>query len=302
MPAPRLLLVLVVMALVLAARGDAETLVIRPDEAGQHVGEIVTVEGDVTDARIETDGFVLDLAPGDPKTFRIVLVLALISNLPRHPERLYIGRRIRVTAPVKAFRGRAEMIVQGPDQIEVVDVAAPPGSAPTTTTLPPPAPRAVPLEEPSRATPPAAQVAPGSTPPATVVVPRIVPPPAAPTATAPPSPATVAPAPPVAAAPAPPPPAPAAAPVAPTAPATIPPSPPTTEAEQPLLMERIAAARCESARAHWREAAAALRARTDALRACLDEMGYQCRERAAALAPALTELEWAEQQVADRCD
>jgi len=279
------------------------TITIAPSEATGHLGEIVTVEGDVGDARVDAEGLVLELEPDQPKGFRVVLVLALISNLPRHPELLYKNRRIRVTAPVKGFQGRAEMIVQGADQIEVVDVAgAPVASAPPTTV---PAPRGI--EERARAVP-------AAPPPTTPVAPPAPPAPAA--APAPPAPEVPAPvaAAPVAPAPAPPatiptahaPAAPAApaptasAPVAPP-PATTPPTSPPEE-ERPLLSERIAAARCDSARARWREAADAVRARTDALRHCLDETSYQCRERAAAVAPALTDLEWAEQQVADRCD
>jgi hypothetical protein len=76
----------------------------------------------------------------------------------------------------------------------------------------------------------------------------------------------------------------------------------TTTTEAPLLTERIAAARCDAARARWREAAARVARESDALKSCLDAVSYRCRERAAAVVPALTELEWAEQQVADRCD
>jgi hypothetical protein len=78
---------------------------------------------------------------------------------------------------------------------------------------------------------------------------------------------------------------------------------PTTEVPaRPLLTEALAARACESARTRWRDAAAKARAASEALVRCLDGGSYQCRPQASALAPALGDLEWAEQQVAERCD
>jgi hypothetical protein len=45
-----------------------------------------------------------------------------------------------------------------------------------------------------------------------------------------------------------------------------------------------------------------VREASDALARCLDAETFACRESAAKLAPALAELEWAEQQVGERCD
>jgi hypothetical protein len=91
---------------------------------------------------------------------------------------------------------------------------------------------------------------------------------------------------------------------APPPPASVPPATiaPSEPAPKPLLAERLAAQACERARARWTEAAARVRAAADELTRCLDRASFACRESAAKLAPALGELEWAEQQVADRCD
>jgi hypothetical protein len=42
--------------------------------------------------------------------------------------------------------------------------------------------------------------------------------------------------------------------------------------------------------------------RVAALTRCLDANTYQCHAQAAALVPILSDLEWAEQQVAEKCD
>jgi hypothetical protein len=69
------------------------------------------------------------------------------------------------------------------------------------------------------------------------------------------------------------------------------------------VAQRLAAAadRCARARENWRAAADAAHERTAALDRCLVGAGYRCRTEAAAVAPALSSLEWAEQEVDERC-
>src|SRR5262249_9495655 len=176
-----------------------------------------------------------------------------------------------------------------PDEILVVGVS--------TTALPPP---------------------PVETTPTTVPRRRAV----APTTLPPPPPTTLPPPPPPA--PPPPPPTPSVAPEATVPPPTLPPTPPTTlppavrpvpgapppattptthprqeEAQSPRLPR--ATDRCDAARECWRRGAAAAESRQAELTECLRGGSYRCRSVAAAVAPALSELEWAEQQVEAAC-
>jgi hypothetical protein len=198
----------------LVARGTplaaAATHVVPWREAAAHVGEFVTVEGDVARAELAGEGLVLEFAADDPRAFRAVLLIPMISDLPRRPERLYLGRRVRVSGLVRRFHDRPEMILRAPSQIAVVDVGG-------------------------RAPPPA--------------------PPAAP--------------------------------------------PPHGLLE--AVAPRLASDPCPGAQARWREAARAADERAAALRRCVAAGAYRCREASAALAPALSALEWAEQQVEDAC-
>jgi hypothetical protein len=157
------------------------------------------------------------------------------------------------------------MILRGPDAIEVVGVAAAPaeGAAPRATVTP-----TTSLPPPTAARAPLAPVT--TLPPA--LPPTTLPPPIRPTPpTAPP------------------------APVAPLPPAT----PEPEQDEPPRLPQRIDP--CVAARERWRRAAAAAEARAAELSRCLRAVDYHCRPAAAALAPALSELEWAEQQVEAAC-
>jgi hypothetical protein len=262
--------------------------------AGEHVGDIITVEGDVVAARSAGDTVTLDLAPDDARGFRVVLLIPLLSDLPPHPEELYAGRRVRASGRVERFQGRPEIVLNGPGQLAVVDVArtAPPSVVAAPATPPASAAHPAPATPPVAAAPRPAAVPVPSSPPAPV--PSAAPPP-------PPS----APVPPAPAAPAPPPAA-VAAPVVPSVVTSPTLAPPTTEPEPRGLAEavqrRLAALDgCERARARWRDAGASARGRADALTQCLDGATYDCRAAAAALAPALSALEGAAQQVQAAC-
>jgi len=58
---------------------------------------------------------------------------------------------------------------------------------------------------------------------------------------------------------------------------------------------------CGAARARWREAAALARTRAAALDRCLDAAEYRCGAEAAALGPAVVDLERAAKQVEGAC-
>jgi hypothetical protein len=113
------------------------------------VGAVVTVEGEVASARAASDTVVLEFS-GDPRAFRVVLLVPLLSSRPPDPERLYQGKRVRVTGRVQRFQGRAEMVLRSPDQIAIVEPrpAEPRAAAPSR----PPAPS--PLPVPATAPPP----------------------------------------------------------------------------------------------------------------------------------------------------
>src|SRR5207253_2167365 len=117
-----------------AARAAAPP-VVSWQEAGGHVGEVVSVEGEVATARTVGDTWILEFARDDPRAFRVVVLLPLLETAPRLPERLYQGRRVRATGRVQRFQGRAEMVLRGSGQIEVVETG---GEAPPAAPAPTP--------------------------------------------------------------------------------------------------------------------------------------------------------------------
>lgn len=250
--------------LVIAAVGltvAAEPAVVPWRDAAQHVGAYVTVEGDVIAVRIEGDICTFEFSADDPNAFRAAMVIPMISALPPHPESVYTGRRVHVTGTIRRFKGRTEMVLETPGQIEIVDHAgAPIGTSTTTTTTTTTLPR-----------PAAAGPAPTLPP-------------------LPPAPPSVAPMPSAAA----PTPQPRIAAPATTPPTTVPVAVTTT-----TLLPRIDP--CPAAHQEWRRARDTVRTTMRQLDDCLRDERPRCRQEAAALAPALSALEWAEQSLADAC-
>src|SRR5262245_19088736 len=268
--------------------------------AASRIGDVVTVEGDVVEAHIEGATCVLQFSTDDPNAFRVILLIPLITNLPHQPQRLYEGKRVRATGTVRRFGSRSEMLVRTPEAIEIIGVAS---TAPTTETPPPTTPPTTTPPRGRRTTttttttmPPTLPSPPPTTPPTPAV--QAAPPPPPTTVQPPPAPAPAAPAP-TPAPPPPPRPSPRVSTPQPPPPATAPPPAQREEQEPPRLFERVDP--CVQARGRWRQAAAVANARATELSRCLQGESYRCRAAASALAPALSELEWAEQQVESAC-
>src|SRR5262245_35748500 len=99
------------------------TPIIAPDEVASHVGEYVTVEGEVVNATTSGGTCVLEIGSGGVAAVRAVLVIPLVTDLPRSPDRLYAGKRVRVSGKLRRFEQRFEIVLSSPSLIEVIDVA-----------------------------------------------------------------------------------------------------------------------------------------------------------------------------------
>lgn len=153
------LLVGLVLAVVESAGALAAPPTIPWTAAPAHVGGRVTIEGVVVQAETTPEGrCVLRFDPDDPAAIHVVLLIPLVTDLPRDPRHLYEGKRVRVTGRITRFQRRLEMVVT-PPLIEVVGLttAAPAAVAPGSS---PAAPLARPAPPVAPAAPDAAPVAP----------------------------------------------------------------------------------------------------------------------------------------------
>ena len=113
---------LAVVALTLAGtlEAAADEPPIEVSVAPLYVGQVVTLEGEVT--RTHRDGYVVRLQLGEePQTVMVQLQIGMLSRFPPHPEAHYLGKEIRVVGRVDEFRGQIEMRIRDPDHIALVD-------------------------------------------------------------------------------------------------------------------------------------------------------------------------------------
>lgn len=115
---PSVLLVLLGGLLSIAYAGT-----IAPEEAGKHIGEQETVCGKVVGAfyaaHAKGQPTLLDLDRFARRRIFTVLIWGEDRNkFEKSPETLYRGKEICVTGMIKSYRGRPEIIVRDPSQIE----------------------------------------------------------------------------------------------------------------------------------------------------------------------------------------
>ncbi len=110
-----------------ASSGASERIPAR--EAKAHVGETLTVCGPVAVAtRLESargrPTFLNFDRPYPNQTFTVVIWGDAAEKFPQPPARLYEGKSLCVTGRIETYKGRAQIVVRDPEQIEVVEAEA----------------------------------------------------------------------------------------------------------------------------------------------------------------------------------
>ena len=103
--------------------GSADAEAVSWEEAGQFIGQTITVEGDVV--RTYNSGKVafLNFSRDYQGTFTVAIFASDFNQWPQPPDQFFDGQRIRVTGAVKEYQGAPEMVVESPAQIEVLGLA-----------------------------------------------------------------------------------------------------------------------------------------------------------------------------------
>ncbi len=100
-------------------------------DAGQYLGQRLTVEGDVVRVHNSGKAAFLNFAEQYQGKFSVVIFAADFGQWTEPPDQIYLGQRVRVSGKIKEYNGAPEMIVESPEQIEIVGLAA--GAAETPT-------------------------------------------------------------------------------------------------------------------------------------------------------------------------
>jgi len=97
------------------------TKVIGWQDAAKHYGEFCTVEGTIVTTHNSGKACFLNFHPDWKKYFTAVIFANRFSQFPPNPERYYQSKKVQVTGYIKEYRGKAEIIVESPVQIRVLD-------------------------------------------------------------------------------------------------------------------------------------------------------------------------------------
>jgi len=102
--------------------------VITTSQAIQYVGTNQTVSGRVVSVRYAAGSkgkptFLNLDKPYPEQIFTVVIWGFDRSKFPEPPEKLYQGKKIRVTGLIKVYRGIPEITISSPEQIEVEETS-----------------------------------------------------------------------------------------------------------------------------------------------------------------------------------
>ena len=113
-------------AALLAGRGfwgEAAARLVDWQAAGEYIGLPVTVEGVVRQVYRDRESGItfLNFGPNPRRDFTVVIRPAF-GEFFLSPEARYLNRRVRVRGIVEAFQGQPQIVVQLPEQIQVIDI------------------------------------------------------------------------------------------------------------------------------------------------------------------------------------
>ncbi len=104
-----------------SARSSAGLRLVSWQDAGQYVGRLVTVEGEVVATYNSGKVCHLNFHQDYRKYFSVAIFSQDFGKFPPRPEDYYKRRRVRVTGIVKEYKGAPEIIANDPGQIEVLE-------------------------------------------------------------------------------------------------------------------------------------------------------------------------------------
>lgn len=90
-------------------------------DAAKHYGEYATVEGKIVATHNSGKACFLNFHPNYKKYFTAVIFASAFPLFPANPESFYYGKKVRVSGYIKEYRGKPEIILNDPSQIEILE-------------------------------------------------------------------------------------------------------------------------------------------------------------------------------------
>ena len=90
-------------------------------DAAKHYGEYAKVEGKIVATHNSGKACFLNFHPNYKKYFTAVIFASAFSLFPANPENFYYGKKVRVSGYIKEYKGKPEIILNDPSQIEILE-------------------------------------------------------------------------------------------------------------------------------------------------------------------------------------
>lgn len=103
------------------SRQPVGTQVISWQDAVKHHGEYATVEGTIVATHNSGKACFLNFHPDYKRYFTAVIFASAFSRFPANPENYYYGKKVRVSGNIKEYKGKPEIILNDPSQIEILE-------------------------------------------------------------------------------------------------------------------------------------------------------------------------------------
>ncbi len=113
---------IVVIALFFAVNSLIAQTKIPVDSASNYIGKNVTVCSQVFGIKATEKVVLINLGAAYPASPLTIAILAKnFANFTTPPEELYANKKLCVTGMVELFKGKTQIVVSKPEEIEVVD-------------------------------------------------------------------------------------------------------------------------------------------------------------------------------------
>jgi len=90
------------------------------DLAGNYIGRYMSVEGKIARSHNSGKACFLNFHNNWTRYFSLVIFDNVFSSFPEKPEEYYLNKFVRVSGKIKLYRGRAEIVLNSPKQIEII--------------------------------------------------------------------------------------------------------------------------------------------------------------------------------------
>ena len=111
----------VAVAIATPSTSPTPLAVVSWQNAAQYYGQTITVEGTVVDTYNSGKVVFLNFDEDYQGTFKVVIFPDDWPKFPEPPEGLFLNKKVRVKGLVKEYQGAPEIIVEEPEQIEIVE-------------------------------------------------------------------------------------------------------------------------------------------------------------------------------------